>query len=52
MEVPPYGSVLVSFALHVRVAGQFRDSVPLYLDDGTLREVKLSVSGDAVEPSS
>lgn len=51
MAIPPRGSVIVSFTLQVRCPGPFADSVTLYVDDGGLREILLSIKGEAVCPS-
>jgi hypothetical protein len=51
MDVPGNSSVVVSFTLQVHHPGPFADSVPLYVDDGSLQEIQLSVKGEAKQPS-
>jgi hypothetical protein len=48
-DVPAHGSVLVDVEVSIATPGPLSDSVSLYLDDGGLREVALTVVGTAVE---
>jgi hypothetical protein len=45
VDVPANSSVVVSFTLQVRGPGTFADSIPLYVDDGGLKEIQLSIKG-------
>lgn len=48
MEVPPHGTAVVTFKLVVYRPEPFADRRALYLDDGNLRVVELSVRGVGV----
>ena len=48
MEIPPYGTVVVTFTLDVYRPEPFSDTRSLFLDDGHLRRVALSVRGVGV----
>jgi hypothetical protein len=52
MDIPGNSSVIVSFALQVRSPGPFADSIRLYVDDGSLEEIRLSIKGAAKHLSS
>jgi hypothetical protein len=52
MDIPGHSSVSLPFTLEVATAGSFNASVPLYLDDGRLRDISLSVQGKAGSPPS
>src|SRR6266436_4094169 len=52
MDVPGHSSVSLSCILVVPKPGSFQASLPLYLDDGSLRELSLSVQGEAGSPPS
>jgi hypothetical protein len=50
LEIPAWGSAVVVFALTPNAfADTFSVSVPLFIDDGTLAEVHLSIEGRVVK---
>lgn len=51
VEVPPYSTITLAFTLQIKKSGPFNACVPLYLDDGSLREALLSVRGTATQLS-
>jgi hypothetical protein len=52
LQVPPRGSASVVFTLTpFSSADTFSHTAPLFIDDGTLQEVTLSIAGRVVAPS-
>jgi hypothetical protein len=47
LEVPANGEVVIVVAIEPTAAGLFCFDEPLFLDDGGVREVRLSVVGNA-----
>ena len=49
LEVPARGSVEITVVAFFRAEGPLNESVNLFLDDGSLREVTLTIMGTAVK---
>jgi hypothetical protein len=49
LDLPAHGSVVVTFTLRTYRPGPFKDARAIFVDDGTLREIEVSVRGEAVE---
>jgi hypothetical protein len=47
--VPAHGSAVVTFTLKTYRPGPFKDARPIFVDDGTLRELEVSIRGEAVD---
>lgn len=49
--VPARGNAVVVFIVNVRRPGPFNYSTLLYLDDGALRAVEISIVGESLGPA-
>ncbi len=47
IDVPAHSTLSIPFTLEVTKPGSFQASVPIFLEDGGIKELYLSVQGEA-----